>query len=95
MIFFIQLAGNSIADLRLRGVPDQCARLRVRPRPGRRGASGTAFIIPGILIVMNAYGVSAVFIAIAVSVIAAAIAVTTVGPELRGKALDAVAAPTG
>jgi uncharacterized membrane protein len=59
------------------------------------GRIASAFIIPGILIVMNAYGVSAVFIAIAISVIIAAIAVMTVGPEARGLALDEVAPPTG
>src|SRR5665213_600461 len=61
---------------------------------GSAGRLASAGIIPGILIVMNAYGVPAVFIAIAISLVIAAIAVTRVGPEARGLALDAVAPPT-
>jgi putative MFS transporter len=58
------------------------------------GRIASAGIIPGILLVMNAYGVPAVFILIAASLIIAAIAVTQVGPEARGRGLDEVAPPT-
>ncbi len=94
MTFFIQLAGNS-SQVFIAEVFPTNARASGFGMAQSAGRIATAFIIPGILVVMNAYGVSAVFITIAISVIIAAIAVTTVGPEARGLALDEVAPPTG
>jgi MFS transporter, putative metabolite:H+ symporter len=94
LTFFIQLAGNS-SQIFIAEVFPTNARASGFGMAQSAGRLASAFIIPGILIVMNAYGVSAVFIAIAISVIIASIAVTTVGPEARGLALDEVARPTG
>lgn len=93
LTFFIQLAGNS-SQIFIAEVFPTNARASGFGLAQSAGRVASALIIPGILIVMNAYGVSAVFIAIAVSVIIAAIAVLNVGPEARGLALDAVAPPT-
>ena len=94
MTFFIQLAGNS-SQIFIAEVFPTNARASGFGLAQSAGRIASAGIIPGILIVMNAYGVSAVFIAIAVAVAIAAVAVTQVGPEARGRALDAVAPPTG
>jgi putative MFS transporter len=93
MTFFIQLAGNS-SQIFISEVFPTNARASGFGLAQSAGRIATAGIIPGILIVMNAYGVSAVFIAIAISVAIAAFAVTQVGPEARGLALDEVAPPT-
>ncbi|HTZ34681.1 MAG TPA: MFS transporter [Stellaceae bacterium] len=93
MTFFIQLAGNS-SQIFIAEVFPTNARASGFGLAQSAGRIASAGIIPGILIVMNAYGVPAVFIAIAVSVAIAAIAVTQVGPEARGRALDEVAPPT-
>jgi putative MFS transporter len=94
LTFFIQLAGNS-SQIFIAEVFPTNARASGFGLAQSAGRVASAFIIPGILIVMNAYGVSAVFIVIAISVVVAAIAVTQVGPEARGRALDEVAPPTG
>src|SRR5215472_9897786 len=93
MIFFIQLAGNS-SQVFISEVFPTNARASGFGLAQSAGRIASAGIIPGILILMNAYGVPAVFIAIAVSVAIAAFAVTRVGPEARGVALDEVAPPT-
>ena len=93
MTFFIQLAGNS-SQIFIAEVFPTNARASGFGLAQSAGRIASAGIIPGILIVMNAYGVPAVFIAIAVSLVIAAIAVTQVGPESRGLALDEVAPPT-
>lgn len=93
MTFFIQLAGNS-SQIFIAEVFPTNARASGFGLAQSAGRIASAGIIPGILIVMNAYGVPAVFIAIAVSVAIAAFAVTQVGPEARGMALDEVAPPT-
>jgi len=93
MTFFIQLAGNS-SQIFIAEVFPTNARASGFGLAQSAGRIASAGIIPGILILMNAYGVPAVFIAIAVSVAIAAFAVTRVGPEARGVALDEVAPPT-
>lgn len=93
MTFFIQLAGNS-SQIFISEVFPTNARASGFGMAQSAGRIATAGIIPLILIVMNAYGVSAVFIAIAIAVAIAAFAVTQVGPEARGLALDEVAPPT-
>ncbi|HVX73365.1 MAG TPA: MFS transporter [Devosia sp.] len=93
MTFFIQLAGNSSQIFIAEVVPTN-ARASGFGMAQSAGRIASAGIIPGILIVMNSYGVPAVFIAIAISLAIAAFAVTRVGPEARGLALDEVAPPT-
>jgi MFS transporter, putative metabolite:H+ symporter len=94
MTFFIQLAGNS-SQIFIAEVFPTNARASGFGMAQSAGRIATAGIIPGILLVMNAYGVPAVFIVIAISLIVAAVAVTQVGPEARGLSLDEVAPPTG
>jgi len=94
LTFFIQLAGNS-SQIFISEVFPTNARASGFGLAQSAGRIASAFIIPGILIVMNLYGMTAVFIAIAVAVVIAAIAVVSVGPEARGLSLDAVAPPTG
>jgi len=93
MTFFIQLAGNS-SQIFISEVFPTNARASGFGLAQSAGRIATAGIIPAILWIMNAYGVSTVFIAIAISVAIAAVAVTQVGPEARGLALDEVAPPT-
>jgi putative MFS transporter len=93
MTFFIQLAGNS-SQIFIAEVFPTNARASGFGLAQSAGRIASAGIIPGILLVMNAYGVPAVFILIAASLIIAAIAVTQVGPEARGRGLDEVAPPT-
>jgi putative MFS transporter len=94
MIFFIQLAGNS-SQIFIAEVFPTNARASGFGMAQSAGRIASAGIIPGILVIQNAYGLTAVFIAIAVALVIAAFAVTQVGPEARGLALDEVAQPTG
>jgi MFS transporter, putative metabolite:H+ symporter len=94
MLFFIQLAGNS-SQIFIAEVFPTNARATGFGLAQSAGRIATAGVIPGILIIQNAYGFATVFVAIAVSLVIAAVAVTQVGPEARGLALDAVAPPTG
>ncbi|HEX3862640.1 MAG TPA: MFS transporter [Stellaceae bacterium] len=94
MVFFIQLAGNS-SQIFIAEVFPTNARASGFGLAQSAGRIASAFIIPGILILQNAYGLSAVFVAIAIALVIAAFAVTQVGPEARGVALDEVAQPTG
>ncbi len=94
MIFFIQLAGNS-SQIFIAEVFPTNARATGFGLAQSVGRLATAGIIPGILLIQNTYGFATVFVSIGVSLVVAAVAVTQVGPESRGLALDAVAAPTG
>jgi putative MFS transporter len=82
------------ADLRVRGVPDQCAGIRLRLGAGV-GRLATAFIMPMILWIQNGWGLMTVFGCLATFLLIAAVSVTQLGPESRQKGLDEVAAPTG
>jgi MFS transporter, putative metabolite:H+ symporter len=93
MIFFIQLAGNS-SQIFISEVFPTNARASGFGLAQSAGRIASAGIIPGILIIQNGYGFTAVFVAIAVALVVAAVAVTRVGPEARGLALDEVAPPT-
>ena len=94
MIFFIQLAGNS-SQIFIAEVFPTNARATGFGLAQSVGRLATAGIIPGILLIQNNYGFATVFVSIGASLVIAAVAVTQVGPEARGLALDAVAAPTG
>ncbi|HZT89032.1 MAG TPA: MFS transporter [Stellaceae bacterium] len=94
MVFFIQLAGNSAQIFISEAFPTN-ARATGFGLAQSAGRIASAGIIPGILIIQNGYGMSAVFLAIAAALVIAAVAVTQVAPEARGRGLDEVAAPTG
>ncbi len=93
MIFFVQLAGNS-SQIFISEVFPTNARATGFGLAQAAGRITTAGVIPGILIIQHNYGLATVFMAIGAALAIAAFAVTRVGPEARGLALDAVAAPT-
>jgi putative MFS transporter len=94
MIFFIQLAGNSMQIFASEVFPTN-ARASGFGVAQAAGRLGTAFIIPGILWIQTGYGTGAVFASIAVVLLIAAFAVKLLGPESRGVPLDLLAPPTG
>jgi putative MFS transporter len=94
MIFFTQLAGNSMQILASEVFPTN-ARASGFGIAAGTGRLGTAFIIPGILWIQNGWGVGAVFAFVAAMLVIAAGTVPLLGPEPRGLALDLVAPPTG
>jgi MFS transporter, putative metabolite:H+ symporter len=94
MIFFIQLAGNSMQIFASEVFPTNARASGFGIAQGT-GRLGTAFIIPGILWIQTSFGLGAVFGCIAVVLVIAAYAVTRLGPEARGLALDTIAPPTG
>jgi MFS transporter, putative metabolite:H+ symporter len=94
MIFFIQLAGNSMQIFASEMFPTNARASGFGIAQGV-GRLGTAFIIPGILWVQTGYGIDAVFGCVATSLVIAAVAVTMLGPESRGVALDVLAPPEG
>jgi putative MFS transporter len=94
MIFFIQLAGNSMQIFCAEVFPTNARASGFGIAQGT-GRLGTAFIIPAILWIQQGYGLGTVFACIAVLLVVAAYTVTRLGPEPRGLALDTVAPPTG
>ena len=94
MIFFIQLAGNSMQIFASEVFPTN-ARASGFGIAQAAGRLGTAFIIPAILWIQTGYGTGAVFAAIAVVLLIAAFTVKLLGPESRGVPLDVLAPPTG
>lgn len=94
MIFFIQLAGNSMQIFCSEVFPTN-ARASGFGIAQSAGRLGTAFIIPGILWVQTGYGVGAVFVCVAIALVIAAVTVNLIGPETRGLALDEIAPPEG
>jgi putative MFS transporter len=94
MIFFIQLAGNSMQIFCSEMFPTNARASRFGLAQGV-GRLGTAFIIPTILWIQTGYGISAVFASVATVLVIAAVAVNLIGPESRGVALDVLAPPEG
>jgi putative MFS transporter len=94
MIFFIQLAGNSMQIFASEVFPTTARATGFGLAQGA-GRLGTAGIIPAILWIQTSFGLTAVFVSIAVVLIIAAFAVTRLGPEARGLPLDTLAPPTG
>ena len=90
MIFFIQLAGNSMQILISEVFPTSARATGFGIASGA-GRLGTAFVIPGILWIQNGFGTGAVFVAVAASLLLAASFVPLLGPEARGRALDELA----
>ena len=94
MIFFVQVAGNSMQIFASEVFPTN-ARTSGFGWAAGVGRLATAFIMPTILWVQSGYGLTTVFICLAILLVIAAGAVTQLGPESRQKGLDEIAAPTG
>ena len=94
MIFFIQVAGNSMQIFASEVFPTN-ARASGFGWAAGVGRLATAFIVPTILWIQNGYGLTTVFVCLAVVLLIAAFSVTQMGPEARQKGLDEVAPPTG
>ena len=94
MIFFVQVAGNSMQIFASEVFPTN-ARTSGFGWAAGVGRLATAFIMPTILWVQSGYGLTTVFVCLAILLVVAAAAVTQLGPESRQKGLDEIAAPTG
>jgi putative MFS transporter len=94
MIFFIQLAGNSMQIFCSEVFPTN-ARASGFGLAQSAGRLGTAFVIPGILWVQTGYGTGMVFVCVAIALVIAAGTVNLIAPETRGLALDEIAPPEG
>ena len=94
MVFFVQVAGNSMQIFASEVFPTN-ARASGFGWAAGVGRLATAFIMPTILWVQNGYGLVTVFVCLAILMIIAAGAVTQLGPEAKQKGLDEIAAPTG
>ena len=94
MIFFIQVAGNSMQIFASEVFPTN-ARASGFGWAAGVGRLATAFIVPTILWIQNTYGLTTVFVCLAVVLVIAAFSVTQMGPEASQKGLDEIAPPTG
>ena len=84
MIFFIQVAGNSMQIFASEVFPTN-ARASGFGWAAGVGRLATAFIVPTILWIQNGYGLTTVFACLAVVLLIAAFSVTQMGPEARQK----------
>jgi MFS transporter, putative metabolite:H+ symporter len=94
MIFFVQVAGNSMQIFASEVFPTN-ARTSGFGWAAGIGRLATAFIMPTILWVQNGYGLMTVFVSLAILLLIAAVSVTQLGPEAKQKSLDEIAPPTG
>jgi putative MFS transporter len=94
MIFFVQVAGNSMQIFASEVFPTN-ARASGFGWASGVGRLATAFIMPTILWVQNGFGLMTVFVSLAVLLFIAAVSVTQLGPEARQRSLDEIAPPTG
>ena len=94
MIFFVQVAGNSMQIFASEVFPTN-ARASGFGWASGVGRLATAFIMPTILWVQNGWGLMTVFACLAALLLIAAISVTQLGPEARQRGLDEIAPPTG
>jgi MFS transporter, putative metabolite:H+ symporter len=94
MIFFVQVAGNSMQIFASEVFPTN-ARASGFGWASGVGRLATAFILPTILWVQNGWGLTTVFGCLATLLFIAAISVTQLGPEARQRSLDEIAPPTG
>jgi putative MFS transporter len=94
MIFFIQLAGNSMQIFCSEVFPTNARASGFGLAQGV-GRLGTAGIIPAIPWIQKGYGINTVFVCVAVTLVIAAVTVNLIGPETRGVALDEIAPPEG
>jgi putative MFS transporter len=94
MIFFVQVAGNSMQIFASEVFPTN-ARASGFGWASGVGRLATAFIMPTILWIQTGFGLNTVFACLAALLFIAAVAVTQLGPEARQKSLDEIAPPTG
>ena len=94
MIFFIQLAGNSMQIFASEVFPTNARASGFGLAQGA-GRLGAAFIIPAILWIQTGHGIGAVFVSVATVLVIAAVSVNLIGPESRGVSLDVLAPPEG
>jgi MFS transporter, putative metabolite:H+ symporter len=94
MIFFIQVAGNSMQIFASEVFPTN-ARASGFGWAAGVGRLATAGIVPAILWIRNGWGLTTVFVCLAVVLLIAAVSVTQLGPEAKQKGLDEIAPPTG
>jgi putative MFS transporter len=94
MIFFVQVAGNSMQIFTSEVFPTN-ARASGFGLASGVGRLATAFILPAIGWVQANWGPTTVFACLATLLFIAAAAVTQLGPEARQKSLDEIAPPTG
>jgi putative MFS transporter len=94
MIFFIQVAGNSMQIFASEVFPTN-ARASGFGWAAGVGRLATAGIVPAILWIRNGWGLTAVFVCLATVLLIAAVSVTQMGPEAKQKGLDEIAPPTG
>ena len=94
MIFFIQVAGNSMQIFASEVFPTN-ARASGFGWAAGVGRLATAGIVPAILWIRTGWGLTAVFVCLAVVLLIAAASVTQLGPESKRLGLDEVAPPTG
>lgn len=94
MVFFIQVAGNSMQIFASEVFPTN-ARASGFGWAAGVGRLATAGIVPAILWIQTGWGLTAVFVSLAVVLLIAAASVTQLGPEARQKGLDEIAPPTG
>ena len=93
MIFFVQIAGNSMQIFASEVYPTN-ARASGFGWASGVGRLATAFIMPAILLIQTTYSLTTVFVCLATLLVIAAAAVTQLGPESRQKGLDEIAPPT-
>lgn len=93
MIFFIQVAGNSMQIFASEVFPTN-ARASGFGWAAGVGRLATAFIVPSILLIQLTYGLTTVFVCLAVILLIAAASVTQLGPESKQLGLDEIAPPT-
>ncbi len=93
MIFFVQVAGNSMQIFASEVFPTN-ARASGFGWASGVGRLATAFIMPAILLIQTTYSLTTVFVCLATLLVIAAAAVTQLGPESRQKGLDEIAPPT-
>jgi putative MFS transporter len=94
MVFFVQVAGNSMQIFTSEVFPTN-ARASGFGWASGVGRLATAFILPTILWIQNGWGLTTVFACLATLLFIAAVSVTQLGPEARQKGLDELAPPTG
>lgn len=93
MIFFVQVAGNSMQIFASEVFPTN-ARASGFGWASGIGRLATAFIMPAILLIQQTYSLTTVFVCLATLLVIAAAAVTQLGPESKQKGLDEIAPPT-
>jgi MFS transporter, putative metabolite:H+ symporter len=93
MIFFVQVAGNSMQIFASEVFPTN-ARASGFGWASGVGRLATAFILPSILLIQQTYSLMTVFVCLALLLLIAAVSVTQLGPEAKQKGLDDIAPPT-